>query len=170
MTARMRRWVRDSAGGHLLQYARAGYVGWVEHITFKKAWLHTIKGAMLCSPAGLRRRPCGGAVCACGPLRGNQRTSSHPTHHPPAPCFTHSQAPPGVSYYRKPFEFLSLGLMAYIGAPPRRPPQHFLHCVFLEGFGDAKGCRHRQCRAMLPSKDRAAASVGAIPSPSVHSA
>ncbi|KIZ07870.1 NADH dehydrogenase [Monoraphidium neglectum] len=28
---------------------------------------------------------------------------------------TYAQAPPGVSYYRKPFEFLSLGLMAYIG-------------------------------------------------------
>ena len=25
------------------------------------------------------------------------------------------QAPPGVSYYRKPFEFLSLGIMAYVG-------------------------------------------------------
>lgn len=28
---------------------------------------------------------------------------------------TYLQAPPGVSYYRKPFEFLSLGIMAYVG-------------------------------------------------------
>lgn len=28
---------------------------------------------------------------------------------------TYTQAPPGVSYYRKPFEFLSLGIMAYVG-------------------------------------------------------
>ncbi|GBG00600.1 NADH dehydrogenase [Raphidocelis subcapitata] len=28
---------------------------------------------------------------------------------------TFTQAPPGVEYYRKPFEFLSLGIMAYVG-------------------------------------------------------
>lgn len=28
---------------------------------------------------------------------------------------TYVQAPKGVSYYRKPFEFLSLGIMAYVG-------------------------------------------------------
>lgn len=52
------------------------------------------------------------AVLAAGPAWGD--------HEPSALCclFTlhHAgQAPPGVEYYRKPFEFLSLGIMAYVG-------------------------------------------------------
>lgn len=30
-------------------------------------------------------------------------------------CAALAQVPEGVSYYRKPFEFLSLGIMAYVG-------------------------------------------------------
>lgn len=57
---------------------------------------------------------------------------------------TYVRAPKGVTYYRKPFEFLSLGIMAYVGAP----------MCFFSGLGVGLRClllwRHRLLLA-LPS-------------------